>query len=489
MPKQPGQDELHVAVGYLRELAEYRCGESCPGLTQFCDVLHRGLAARIRASWYPSTPERGSARRAVVWDGYSGQMGAGLDETLLEACGKLLAYERGVPGPLRAEAKAFLPVSFTLWLDPGCVAAAVYAYDAVLQPTWVGQRVPVTVPVAGAPAGAPTSLWTAPHPEPIAEIQSFTPDLSPVTWDLVAEAFGTEVNDAATSPRMATGPEAGRPTGPEAGRAPVFSPASVPGSAYPWAGESLPAPFSPAAASMPPATQPRVTPSTTRPTPYPTTSPVYDVPTAPVTLATTQPFSFESASAYVTEKPSARLPVNQPTGSGSSSRVVTPAITLAAEASPDSEASTDTSTECHSTTHANGNVVVLGGGVKLGGSPRAAPSQKKRSRTRTQSSGDGDPARYATRASPATTPATAMAPMPTVSVPAMPTAATAFGPISPVSPVSPTSSASPITPRSPLLLPSGASASPPTSGTDQFQSPHLDVNAASTGVFLSTRKK
>lgn len=475
MPIQPGQDELHVAVGYLSELAEHRCGKT-PALAPFCDVLYRGLAARIHASWYPSTPERGSARRAVVWDGFAGQMSAGLDETLLEACGKLLACERGVPEPLHAEAKALLPVSFTLWLDPGCVAAAVYAYDAVLEPTWVGQRVPVTVPVTGAPAGAPTSLWTAPRP--VVETQTFTPDLSPVTSDLVAEAFSNEVRSATASLRMATGSEAGH--------SPVPSPALVQGSTPSWGAQSLQSPFTPSTASISLATQLQATPPATRPTPFPTASRVYDVPTAPVTSTTAQPPSSEPFSTHATENSPACQPASQSTRSDSSSRVVMPTITLAAEASPGAEAPTNTSTESHSTTHANGNVVVLGGGVKLGGSP-GTTSQKKRSRTHTQSSGDSDSARYVARPSPAVVPAAAMAPMPAVSVPAMPTAAMAFRPTSPVSPVSPMSSASPITTSSPLLVPLGASASPPTLSTDQTHSPHLDVNLTSLG--LSTRKK
>ncbi|UZJ55384.1 hypothetical protein CBS101457_004704 [Exobasidium rhododendri] len=79
--------------------------------TRFRAQLLSSLTTRFAPIWFCEDSDRASASRAILWHAHGG--GEGRDDGLLQAC--LNVSEEG--GSLD-----FFSHSFTLWIDPGCVA-------------------------------------------------------------------------------------------------------------------------------------------------------------------------------------------------------------------------------------------------------------------------------------------------------------------------------------------------------------------------------
>lgn len=90
----------------------------------FSNHLYSSLASRSSiSSWNEQEPEIGSAARVVHWQVQAG--GEGADEDVVESCWKGFERSNGrkVLGKNKKQAAVeVLSTSFTLWLDPGCVA-------------------------------------------------------------------------------------------------------------------------------------------------------------------------------------------------------------------------------------------------------------------------------------------------------------------------------------------------------------------------------
>lgn len=117
--------ELAVAVTYITRLVQSQraaAGVTCQALDVFQERLYEGLGQRLKQSWYPPFPEKGSALRAVHWEP---QLGAkGLDHALMYALDVFFSKAPTSLGVRASYAMHLLPFSFTLWIDPGCVSVA-----------------------------------------------------------------------------------------------------------------------------------------------------------------------------------------------------------------------------------------------------------------------------------------------------------------------------------------------------------------------------
>lgn len=117
--------ELAVAVTYITRLVQSQraaAGVTCQALDVFQERLYEGLGQRLKQSWYPPFPEKGSALRAVHWEP---QLGAkGLDHALMYALDVFFSKASTSLGVRASYAMHLLPFSFTLWIDPGCVSVA-----------------------------------------------------------------------------------------------------------------------------------------------------------------------------------------------------------------------------------------------------------------------------------------------------------------------------------------------------------------------------
>ncbi|KAJ9479219.1 C3HC4 finger protein [Pseudozyma hubeiensis] len=96
-------------------------------LAAFESTLKDALESRCQECWKPAQPEAGSAHRSVAWQLHPG--GEGADTALLRAFASVVhatAEEGEIVRPHQSNVVAlalqWLPVAFTLWIDPGCVA-------------------------------------------------------------------------------------------------------------------------------------------------------------------------------------------------------------------------------------------------------------------------------------------------------------------------------------------------------------------------------
>lgn len=96
-------------------------------LAAFASTLKDALETRCRKHWNPDQPDVGSALRSVAWQLHPAGEGADLD--LLRAFAAVVhanAQDTQLLAPhhstVVALALQWLPISFTLWIDPGCVA-------------------------------------------------------------------------------------------------------------------------------------------------------------------------------------------------------------------------------------------------------------------------------------------------------------------------------------------------------------------------------
>ncbi|KAJ1025512.1 hypothetical protein NDA13_004321 [Ustilago tritici] len=96
-------------------------------LAGFASTLKDALEKRCQRCWRPAEPELGSAQRSVAWQLHAA--GEGADCDLLRAFASVLEAqaEEGEIVHLHqsnvvALALQWLPMPFTLWIDPGCVA-------------------------------------------------------------------------------------------------------------------------------------------------------------------------------------------------------------------------------------------------------------------------------------------------------------------------------------------------------------------------------
>lgn len=119
--------EVRAAVAYLGHLVQNQHASAVgtpEALRPFNDRLSLGLQQRIQRSWYPENPVKGNALRAIHWGTDMGYKD--LDEVLMNALkvlpGELARFTAHAPNAFR-----LLPISFTLWIDPGCVSVSTYS--------------------------------------------------------------------------------------------------------------------------------------------------------------------------------------------------------------------------------------------------------------------------------------------------------------------------------------------------------------------------
>lgn len=103
------RSEIQAAINHLCTLFSTKLdGEQ----TQtFCVTLHTRLEQKYSSNWFVHDGERGSAKRVLLWHAHGG--GEGMDDDITFALKKVSS--------LRSFEDAFTS-SFTLWIDPGCVA-------------------------------------------------------------------------------------------------------------------------------------------------------------------------------------------------------------------------------------------------------------------------------------------------------------------------------------------------------------------------------
>ncbi|SPO25925.1 uncharacterized protein UTRI_03290 [Ustilago trichophora] len=96
-------------------------------LAGFASTLKDALEKRCQKCWNSADPERGSAQRSVAWQLHAA--GEGADKDLLRAFASVVeaqAEEGEIVHPHQAKVVAlaleWLPLAFTMWIDPGCVA-------------------------------------------------------------------------------------------------------------------------------------------------------------------------------------------------------------------------------------------------------------------------------------------------------------------------------------------------------------------------------
>ncbi|TKY85672.1 hypothetical protein EX895_005212 [Sporisorium graminicola] len=96
-------------------------------LAAFVSTLKDSLETRCQKCWNPAEPENGSACRSVAW--HLHPAGEGADRDLLRAFASVVqarAQEGEIVPPHHSKvvqlALEWLPLAFTLWIDPGCVA-------------------------------------------------------------------------------------------------------------------------------------------------------------------------------------------------------------------------------------------------------------------------------------------------------------------------------------------------------------------------------
>lgn len=100
--------EVHAATQYLLTLFSAKLATSAQ--ESFVIDLNSRLEKRFASCWYENDAERGSALRAILWHGHGG--GEGVDQDVLSAC----------RANLPIDTDCYFSCSFTLWVDPGCVA-------------------------------------------------------------------------------------------------------------------------------------------------------------------------------------------------------------------------------------------------------------------------------------------------------------------------------------------------------------------------------
>ncbi|SPO25572.1 uncharacterized protein UTRI_03290_B [Ustilago trichophora] len=96
-------------------------------LAAFASTLKDALEKRCQKCWKPTDPECGSAQRSVAWQLHPA--GEGADKDLLRAFASVVqaqAEDGEIVHPHQANVLAlaleWLPLAFTMWIDPGCVA-------------------------------------------------------------------------------------------------------------------------------------------------------------------------------------------------------------------------------------------------------------------------------------------------------------------------------------------------------------------------------
>ncbi|GAC94087.1 C3HC4 finger protein [Pseudozyma hubeiensis SY62] len=122
--------EVQAAVQHIVSLVQQvdRQQPVAPeALAAFESTLKDALESRCQKCWKPAQPEAGSAHRSVAWQLHSG--GEGADLAILRAFASVIqasAEEGEIVRPYQSSVVAlalqWLPVAFTLWIDPGCVA-------------------------------------------------------------------------------------------------------------------------------------------------------------------------------------------------------------------------------------------------------------------------------------------------------------------------------------------------------------------------------
>ncbi|KAJ1033072.1 hypothetical protein NDA16_000351 [Ustilago loliicola] len=122
--------EVAAAVEHVLNLIQHteRDQPIAPeALAAFASTLKDALEKRCQPCWKPTDPEFGSAQRSVAWQLHAA--GEGADYDLLRAFASVLeaqAEEGEIIHPHQSKVVAmalqWLPMPFTLWIDPGCVA-------------------------------------------------------------------------------------------------------------------------------------------------------------------------------------------------------------------------------------------------------------------------------------------------------------------------------------------------------------------------------
>lgn len=122
--------EVAAAVDHVVSLVQEieRIAPIAPAaLAGFASTLKDALEKRCQRCWKPTEPECGSAQRSVAWQLHAS--GEGADQDLLRAFASVVeahAEEGEIVHPSQSKvvdlALEWLPISFTLWIDPGCVA-------------------------------------------------------------------------------------------------------------------------------------------------------------------------------------------------------------------------------------------------------------------------------------------------------------------------------------------------------------------------------
>lgn len=125
--------EVAAAVEHIVSLIQHverRQPIAPESLAAFASTLKDALEQRCQACWKPSEPEFGSARRSIAWQLHAA--GEGADADILRAVASVVqaqAEEGEIVVPHQpsvvALALQWIPIAFTLWIDPGCVAVRV----------------------------------------------------------------------------------------------------------------------------------------------------------------------------------------------------------------------------------------------------------------------------------------------------------------------------------------------------------------------------
>nr|CDI53410.1 conserved hypothetical protein [Melanopsichium pennsylvanicum 4] len=136
--------EVAAAVDYILSLiVETPRVSPIPlsALAPFTSTLKDALEKRCQKCWIPSQPEAGSARRSVAWQLHPA--GEGADPDILRAFASVVearAQERHIVDPHQTNvvqlALEWLPVPFTLWIDPGCVAVRTGGGPGATRSSW-----------------------------------------------------------------------------------------------------------------------------------------------------------------------------------------------------------------------------------------------------------------------------------------------------------------------------------------------------------------
>lgn len=162
-------DEIKAGVAHVRSLLANKQGNG----ERFSHKLQKSLEGRYAHCWYPADAERGSASRALVWHGHGG--GEGLDEDIRRAC--LEEADHKVDNVCD-----MLPVAFTLWIDPSCVAIRMGAGPGVyLSSPYMSLNSTISVVWGTMPLSTPSIAPPVPQ-APELRVLASTPALDSSTW-------------------------------------------------------------------------------------------------------------------------------------------------------------------------------------------------------------------------------------------------------------------------------------------------------------------